>query len=136
MHVGALHDQSPTVRESAAAAFAKLGDPSALPALKQGLKNRDEDEWVRLRMGQAVAGLGDSDGIPILLDLAKDGDAKVTRLEALSTLSKLAALPDSPPGEPDSPEGTALIQTLNLWWRRDGARLKWDAASHTYHRGR
>jgi len=134
--VGALHDQSPTVRESAAAALVKLGDPSALPALKQGLKNRDEDEWVRLRMGQAVAGLGDSDGIPVLLDLAKEGDAKVTRLEALSTLSKLAALPDAPPGEPDSPEGASLIRTLDFWWKRDGARLKWDPASHTYHRGR
>jgi zinc/manganese transport system permease protein len=130
--IAALHDQSPAVREAAAAALGRLGDRSALPALKQVLRNRDEDEWVRLRIGQAVAGLGDEEGIPVLLDLGSKADAKVTRLEAIATLLKLAALPDPSPADPDSAEGAALLQRLKRWWTADGGHLHWHAESRTY----
>jgi ABC-type Mn2+/Zn2+ transport system permease subunit len=130
--VGALHDQSAAVRENAASSLMRLGDPSALPALRQGLANRDEDEWVRLQMAGAVAELGDKEGIPPLLDLARKGDAKLTRLQALTLLAKLSALPDPVPAEPDSPEGEALIRKLDAWWRKMGARLKWDASARCY----
>ena len=132
--VDALQDQSPAVREAAAAGIARLGGRSALPPLKQSLRNRDEDEWVRLRIAQAVAALGDSDGIPHLLDLAKTGEAKVTRLEALSTLARLAGFPDPPPSDPDSAEGSALLQKTERWWANDGAALRWDAGSRTFRR--
>ena len=132
--VDALQDQSPAVREAAAAGIARLGDRSALPPLKQSLKNLDEDEWVRLRIAQAVAALGDSDGIPPLLHLAKAAEAKVTRLEALSTLARLAGFPDPPPSDPDSTEGSALLQKTERWWARDGAGLRWDAGSRTFRR--
>lgn len=130
--VDALHDQSPAVREAAAAALARFGDPAALPALKQGLKNRDEDEWVRLRMGQTVTGLGDPDGIATLLELAKGGGTKVTRLEALATLAKVTALPDPPPADPDSPQAVETIRKIEEWWRKNRANLRWDATSRTY----
>ncbi|HEU4402040.1 MAG TPA: iron chelate uptake ABC transporter family permease subunit [Candidatus Polarisedimenticolia bacterium] len=134
--VAVLHDQSAAVREAAAAAMARLGDSSAIPALKQALKNRDEDEWVRLRIGQAVAGLGDRDGLPVLLDLAKSGDAKVTRLEAIATLSRLAEIAGAPPSDPDSPEGTAWLGRLDRWWSSERDRLRFDPKSRTYRRGR
>jgi zinc/manganese transport system permease protein len=121
--VEALHDQSPAVREQAAAALARLGNRSALPALLQGLKNRDEDEWVRLRIAQAVAGLGDADAIPVLLDLARSAEAKVTRLEALGTLARLAKLTDPPP-DPDSPEGREFLQKLDRVLSGEGKRLR------------
>jgi zinc/manganese transport system permease protein len=122
--VAALHDQSPAVREAAAAALARLGDRSALPALKQGLRNADEDEWVRLRIAQAIVGLGDGDGVPVLLDLARNADGKVTRLEALSSLARLAELPGPAPADPDSAEGTALVEKVDRWWKASGEHLK------------
>lgn len=122
--VEALHDQSPAVREQAAAALTRLGNRSALPALLQGLKNKDEDEWVRLRIAQAVAGLGDADAIPVLFDLARSADARVTRLEALGTLARLAKLTDPPPSDPDSPEGRAFVQKLDRFWSGEGKRLR------------
>ncbi|MBI1950014.1 MAG: metal ABC transporter permease [Acidobacteria bacterium] len=122
--VEALHDQSPAVREQAASALGHLGNRSALPALLQGLKNQDEDEWVRLRIAQAVAGLGDTGAIPVLFDLARKADAKVTRLEALGTLVRLARLTDPPPSDPDSPEGRAFLQKLDRFWSGEGKRLR------------
>jgi len=122
--VEALHDQSAAVREQAASALGRLGNRSALPALLQGLKNRDEDEWVRLRIAQAVTGLGDPDAIPVLFDLARGADARMTRLEALGTLARLAKLPDPPPPDPDSPEGRAFLQKLDRFWSGEGKRLR------------
>lgn len=134
--VEALHDQSAAVRESAASALSRLGDLSAMPALKHALANRDEDEWVRLRIAQAVAGMGDTAGIPVLLDLARNADARLTRLQALALLSKLAGITEPAPTEPDSSEATALLDRIDRWWNRLGARLRWDAASRTYREGR
>ncbi len=133
--VGALHDQSAAVRESAASALGRLGDPSALPALRQGLGNKDEDEWVRLRMAQAAADLGEPGGIPVLLNLAHNGDAKLTRLQALTSLSRLSGTPGPAPQDPDSPQGKDLLAKLDQWWRKQQARLKWDASSRTYREG-
>jgi len=130
--VGALHDQSAAVRESAASALSRLGDPSALPALKHGLTNRDEDEWVKLQMAEAVAGMGGKDGVPVLLDLARNADAMLTRLQALTFLSKILTVPGPVPPEPDSPEGDARLRKIEERWKKEGSRLKWDAPSGCY----
>jgi zinc/manganese transport system permease protein len=132
--VNALHDQSAAVRESAAAALGRLGNRSVLPALQQALKSRDEDEWVRLRISQAVAGLGDADGLPVLLDLARSGEGKVTRLEAMKSLAQLAAITGNVPSDPDSGEGQALLRKLDLWWSSEGKRLRFDPEEGTYGR--
>lgn len=130
--VAALHDQAPSVREAAAAALGRAGDPSALPALKQALKNKDEDAWVRLRIAQTISSLGDREGIPVLLELAKEGDAKLSRLEAIASILKLTGSSEPPPADPDAPEATALIRKLDKWWSTDGPRLSWDPAAHVY----
>jgi zinc/manganese transport system permease protein len=130
--IEALHDQSAAVREQAAAGLARLGNRAALPALQQALKNKDEDEWVRLRIAQAVAGLGDIDGIPVLLDLARSADAGMTRLEGMGTLARLAGIQDPVPSDPDSSQSTAYLERLEQFWTVDAARLHYDAASRTY----
>lgn len=130
--VNALHDQSPSVREAAASALGRLGDRSALPALKQGLKNEDEDEWVRLRISQAAAMLGSTDGIPILLHLATRAEGKLVRLEALTTLLKLSGSAGPTPADPDTKESADLIRGLERWWARDGTRLRWDPSSKAF----
>jgi len=130
--IQALHDQSAAVREQAAIAIGRVGSRAALPALQQALKNRDEDEWVRLRIAQAAAALGDSDAIPVLLDLARNGDAKVTRLEAIGSLARLARLSDPPPSDPESSEGQAVLQKLDRFWTTEGKHLKFDEESRTY----
>lgn len=130
--IEALHDQSAAVREQAATALARLGNRAALPALQQALKNKDEDEWVRLRIAQALAGLGAIDGIPVLLDLARNADAGMTRLEGMGTLARLAGIRDPVPSDPDSPEASAYLKTLERFWTVDAGRLRYDEASRTY----
>ena len=129
--VNALHDQSAAVREAAATALGRLEDRSALPALRQVLGNRDEDEWVRLRIGQAVAGMGDPAGIPVLLEVADKGDARLARVDALGTLARITAAGPAP-DDPDSTEATALRERIASWWRKSGSRLEWDAGGRRF----
>jgi hypothetical protein len=129
--VNALHDQSPSVREAAASALGRLGDRSALPALRQGLKNEDEDEWVRLRISQAAAMMGSADGLPILLHLARSAEGKLVRLEALTTLLKLSGGSGPMPADPDTKESQDLIRGLERW-ARDGTGLRWDPSSKQF----
>ncbi|MBI3448410.1 MAG: metal ABC transporter permease [Acidobacteria bacterium] len=134
--VAALHDQSANVKEAAAVALGRAGNRSALPALIQGLKNVDEDEWVRLRIAQAVAQLGDTAGIPVLLQIAGRGDAKISRTEALASLVALSGSRAAPPGDPDAPQGRAALDAAAKWWATDGAALEWDAPARAFHRRR
>ncbi|HZE88896.1 MAG TPA: iron chelate uptake ABC transporter family permease subunit [Verrucomicrobiae bacterium] len=134
--VAALHDQSATVKEAAALALGRTGSRSALPALIQGLKNADEDEWVRLRISQAVTQLGDTAGIPVLLEIAERGDAKLSRAEALGSLRALSGARGAPPADPDAPDGRAALDAAKHWWAADGAALEWDAAARSFHRRR
>ena len=132
--VDALHDQAPAVRETAALALGRIGNRSALPPLRQALRNRDEDAWVRLRLALAVAALGDPDALPVLLELAAQADAKVTRLEALKALLRLSGWEEAPPDDPDGERGVDLHRRLGRWWDSEGRRLRWDAETSTFRR--
>jgi len=106
---GALSDQAAAVREAAAGELQRLGNRSAVPHLRQALKNRDEDAWVRLRIAQALAGLGEREGLSELADLAEHGEAKMMRLQALLALKRLLALEGDDPQDPDEAAGRDLL---------------------------
>jgi HEAT repeat protein len=132
--VDALHDQSAAVREAVAVALARLGNRTVVPALKQALKNRDEDPWVRLRLAEAVAGLGDPEGLPALLDLARRADPALARLEALTSLARFSGIPGPHPDDPDGADGRALLRRIESWWASSGRRLRFDPEDGTYRR--
>ena len=128
----ALQDHSPAVREAAAMALAQLGNRSALPALRQSLRDTDEDAWVRLRMAQAAAGMGEDAGLEPLLKLARDDGPALLRVEALSTLARLAGMPEAELAAPGSPEAEARLQRLEAWWREHRGKLRWDGEAGVY----
>ena len=130
--IDALQDQSPAVREAAAISIARLGNRSAVPHLRQSLRNLDEDEWVRLRMVQALAGLGETDGLESLIEITRGSGAKLARREALLTLMRLAAIPGSIASDPDSEEGRARLEEIEAWWRENRDRLEWDPESRVF----
>ncbi len=131
--IDSLHDQSAAVREAAAGALGRLGNRSAAPHLRQALRNRDEDDWVRLRMARALADLGEVKGLEILLDLARAGSPSVMRLEAMAALARYAGLPDAPPSDPDGEEASRVLRDLESWLGSKRDELRWDPATRTYH---
>jgi len=125
--VQALDDESTAVRESAARALGKLGDPAARDALLQALAKPSEDEWVRLREAEAAAQCGSREAIPILLRLARTGEARMLRRQALEIAARLAGVP---PGA--AADEAATLDRLDAWWRRQGPELQWNAGDGSY----
>ncbi len=132
--VRGLLDLSVAVREAAAAALAAIGDPAALPALEHALHREDEDEWTRLRVAVAVARLGEAAGLPVLLEIAAGGDARLARLEALRSLCDLAGIPPPASEDPDEPEAAAILDRLRDWLEDGGAPPRWDSRARVYRR--
>ncbi|HKQ96853.1 MAG TPA: iron chelate uptake ABC transporter family permease subunit [Candidatus Polarisedimenticolia bacterium] len=129
----ALHDQDAGVREAAAVALGRSGNRTVVSSLKHHLSDDHEDSWVRLRLAQAVAGLGDSAGLPVLLDLAGGGEAALLRLEALNTLSRLAGRTDPPLDATDGEPFAARLRELKSWFG-DGRGWRFNDRTGSYSR--
>jgi zinc/manganese transport system permease protein len=121
--VAALHDQSAAVREAAAVALLHRGNRDALPALEQALRNADEDPWVRLRLAQATASLGDEKAASLLVEIAREGEGALTRLEALRSVAQLTGIRATVPDDPDAPAAAEILRQAEAWLDRgDGRR--------------
>ncbi len=76
-----LSDPDPTIRDAAADALAKVGDPEALP----GLVNRYKVErrvGIRVSLVVAIGALGDVHVVPLLASVLKNEDAMLRRVSA------------------------------------------------------
>jgi HEAT repeat protein len=129
----ALHDKDAGVREAAAKALGRAGNRSVLPALESHLADPHEDEWVRLRIAESMAGLGDPGALPALVTLAASGDAGLTRLEALNILSRLAGLSGPALDAPDTDAAKERLAAVRSWFG-DGSGLRWDSKSGRFQR--
>lgn len=103
----ALVDESPPVREAAAYAFSRYGQPEAAEALAAVLD--DESEWTRLF---ALRALGRSRALDLMEPMAKtltDPSPRV-RTEAIEALRGLGTFAD--PDAPDAPDALDASTTL------------------------
>jgi HEAT repeat protein len=125
--VQALNDPSTAVKEKAAEALGLIGRPEAQKPLEKALGVKNEDEWVSLQEATALGRCGGPRGIAELLRLSQDGDAKVVRTQALKAALALTGRPDIK--DPDGPEAKAALSEFLLWWKENGSRVRWDAAT-------
>ncbi len=128
--IAALGDPSAAVRENAAMALGRRGETEAVPALRQAMNRTGEDEWVVLRAADSLASLGDPSGIPVLLRLARSGDARLTRMEALSAAGGLAGVGKTPPG--DEADSGDRLAALERWWETEGPKVRFDPSRGCY----
>lgn len=115
-----LTDPKDGVREEAAEALGTLGSADVVPSLVAALPKQD-DEWVRLRIARALVRFGAKEGLPALLALAKDGEAKKVREEALAALLLAAGRDDK-----------QVLGELTDWWKQNGDKLAWDASRKAF----
>jgi zinc/manganese transport system permease protein len=123
----ALADPAAEVKEKAAEALGRLARPEAAPALTTALARGDEDEWVNLRMAEALVRCGGARGMSALLELARAADAKVVREQALH--SALAFAGRSAPTPIEGEAGEAALSELSAWWQANQAAARWDFAT-------
>ncbi len=123
----ALKDPSSAVKEKAAQALGAIGRPEAAPALAAALEVKEEDEWVQLRVAEALVRCGEPKGIPALVRMAREADAKLVRSDALKRALGLAGKPV--PKSIEGPEGKAALDDLARWWNESKDRARWDPAA-------
>lgn len=123
----ALADPAAAVKEKAAEALGRLARPEAAAALASALDHRDEDEWVTLRVAEALVRCGGASGMSALIELARDADARVVREQALRSASTFAGRPAPTPIEGSAAD--AALTELSSWWKANRAVAHWDAAT-------
>jgi zinc/manganese transport system permease protein len=123
--IDALEDPSDAVKENAARSLGELGSAAAKPALERALERTDQDEWVKLRVAEALACCGATSGIWALLQLAADADAKLVSDQALLTALELTG--HSSASGLQGAEAEARLAELRRWWETHGPELRWSA---------
>jgi hypothetical protein len=122
----ALQDRADAVKEKAAEALGVLGRPEAAAALEAALEQRDQDEWVHLREAEALVRCGGPKGMDVLLQMAKEADAQLVRVQALQ---KALAFAGQPALAADGADAPAALERLTSWWAANGSRAHWEAQS-------
>ncbi len=142
-----LSDTGPTVRSAAAFALAKLRANSALPTLREKLKDPQETSNVKDTLVAAIAGYG-AEGVPHLLELIREGEYSAQASQQLisgkfrneETLAELAKFLDSANrdtvsaalacfsgtgklAEPHVPKITALLEKKDIELRKQAINV-------------
>ena len=112
----------------AARSLGGLADPAAVPALLEALHAPEDDEWVRLRVAESVVLLGDENGIPVLLGLARNAEAKVVRATAFASVVAAGGGQTDPAGDVSKEK----LELMERWHQQHAGHLTWDPATRTY----
>jgi len=123
----ALQDPSAAVKEKAAQALGALGRPEAAAALDAALDDPHADEWVSLRVAEALVRCGGTRGMSVLLAMASEADAKLVQIEALHLALVFAGRPL--PATLEGESGAAARVELASWWATTEASARWDATA-------
>lgn len=92
-----LRHSDTAVRDQSVQLLAYLGNKEAISWLKEAFK-LEKDEFIKIDIGDAIAVLGDKEGLFFLASIAKDADGELARADALVHLQ---ALLNDAPDEPE-----------------------------------
>ncbi|QLQ33180.1 MAG: HEAT repeat domain-containing protein [Candidatus Thiothrix singaporensis] len=85
-----LSDKNTNVRQYAAFALGQIGDPSAIPALANALKDKDENESMRSSAASALGNIGDTSASTALANALNNKDENEdVRSSAASALGRI-----------------------------------------------
>lgn len=120
--VRALSDSQGARRAAAAEALCLGGDRTHLPAIRKMLT--DPEPVVRLKVALALAGIGQRDAVPTLIELL--GQLNSTEAEAAEEYLQRLAGDHAPTNLPSGDDNTARKkrqQAWAAWWKANGERI-------------
>jgi zinc/manganese transport system permease protein len=120
---GLLLDRDDAVAERALRVVRALGDPRSADAISAAAA-KEEDEYLRVEMAEALLEMGDVRGAPILVDVISTGEAAQARRDAWEHLTAHVEvdMPVQPGLEPDDP--ASGIPALKSWWQAHAPAMK------------
>jgi zinc/manganese transport system permease protein len=120
-----LADSDDMVKERALRCLREWGGNANREALFAAA-GREDDEYMKVEMAEALLELGDVRGAPLLIDVIASGDAAQARRDAWEHLTAHVPIdvklrPDLPPAE-----NAAAIAALRRWWSEHESALALD----------
>ncbi len=118
-----LRDPDDAIRERALATVRELASPASVEPLLQAA-DAEQDEYLRVELAEAVIELGDKRGVPILLDVMEQGEARQARKDAWEHLNAHLPLPLDYHSDLDAAEREGEVRALRAWWEANRGQLE------------
>jgi zinc/manganese transport system permease protein len=113
--------QSPQVAEAVVEALKKQRDARAVVALRLAAEGQ-HDDFLKLSIARAELALGDRQGIAVLIQILKQGEAALARQQAGELLEQQAGQRFGYRAERSAAENRAALQKIDEWWKREKAK--------------
>jgi zinc/manganese transport system permease protein len=119
---GLLLDHEDAVAERALRCVRALDDPRSADVIHAAAL-KEEDEYLKVEMAEALLELGDVRGVPLLVDVIATGEAAQARRDAWEHLT--AHVPVDVPIRPDVPpaDDAEHVLALQRWWSEHASKL-------------
>jgi HEAT repeat protein len=118
-----LSDPDDAIRERALATVRELASPASVEPLLQAA-GAEQDEYLRVELAEAVIELGDKRGVPILLDVMEQGEARQARKDAWEHLNAHLPLPLDYHADLEAAEREGEVRALRGWWEANHGQLE------------
>jgi HEAT repeat protein len=126
-----LSDANDTIRETAARSLKLIGDAQSAAALVQAAEE-EEDEYIRVEIGETLLELADPRGIPILIDVMDHGEVPNVRKHAHEHLTAHIPVIFSFRTDLAAPDNDGEVEPFRRWWRENRDRLVWEERSRAF----
>jgi zinc/manganese transport system permease protein len=113
--------RSPQVVEAAVEALKKQRDPRAVVALRRAAEGQ-HDDFLKLSIARAELALGDRQGIAVLIQILKQGEAVLARQQANELLEQQTGQSFGYRADRGAAENRAALQKIDEWWKREKAK--------------
>jgi HEAT repeat protein len=120
-----LLDRDDSVSERALRCIRALGQRQSADPIFDAA-GKEDDEYLRVEMAEALLELGDLRGVPILIDVIGKGEAAQARRDAWEHLTAHVALDPKLKPELATKTDAAGIAELQKWWDEHKAKLELD----------
>lgn len=120
-----LSDADETVQEKALRCVREWGGKESTQALLEAA-GREDDDYIKVEMAEALLELGDIRGAPLLIDVIATGEAAQARRDAWEHLTAHVPIDAALRSDLAPKDNAAGIAALRRWWQEHGAALKLD----------
>ncbi len=123
-----LLDEYDEVREAAVRCLRMVNSPETVSALTSAVEH-EEDEFIRVEIGEALLEIGSAKGLSILVDLMDQGEVVLVRREAHEHFSAHTEVRFPFQATIDPDENDASVKLYRDWVRKNHGRLQWDEST-------
>jgi hypothetical protein len=120
---GLLLDKDDSIAERSLRVVRALGDPRSADVIANAARKEDDD-YLRVEMAEALLELGDARGLPLLVDVICGDGANQARREAWEHLAAHVDVPVKVDVDLAADDKASGVPDLQAWWKSHASTVK------------